>query len=174
MRSATSASVPPGTSRRRRAVWVVLLVAGVVATACRHSAADDAAVDAKAASALATSKYVYLSSLRKDGVFGAPAEIWFMWKDGAVWVASPTTTWRVRRIRAGRARARIAIGSKDGPTIEALGAIVTDRTRYDELYRTFAAKYSDGWTRWEQSFRTGLEDGSRVLIRYQLVAASSS
>jgi hypothetical protein len=112
---------------------------------------------------------VYIASARKDGSFGAPAEIWFMWGDGVVWVASPTTTWRVRRIRAGRPRARVAVGSQGGPTFEALGTIVTEVARYDDLYHAFAAKYPDGWPKWEQRFRSGLADGSRVLIRYQPV-----
>src|ERR1700752_3612103 len=61
-------------------------------------------------SELKTSKYVYISTQRKDGSYGKPAEIWFLYHDGAVWVASPTTTWRVKRIRAGRPKAKIAVG----------------------------------------------------------------
>ena len=50
--------------------------------------------------ALETSRYVYSATARKAGGFGTPAEIWFMYDRGAVWVASPPTTWRVKRIRA--------------------------------------------------------------------------
>ncbi|MFN8642360.1 MAG: hypothetical protein U0802_12155 [Candidatus Binatia bacterium] len=37
---------------------------------------------------LATSKYVYISSTRKDGSLSTPAEIWYMWHDGAVYVGT--------------------------------------------------------------------------------------
>lgn len=117
--------------------------------------------------ALQTSRYVYIASSRKDGSYGKPAEIWFMYHQGAVWVASSTTSWRARRIRAGRPRATIAVGRVGGPTFTATGAIVADQTLYNEMYRTFARKYPDGWPKYEKRFRDGLADGTRVLIRYQ-------
>ena len=117
--------------------------------------------------ALATSKYVYVATLRKNGSFGAPAEIWFMHHQGAVWVASPVTTWRVRRIRAGRPKARIAAGRPDGPSFLATGSIVADEALYDLLFRTFASKYPDGWPKYEQRFREDLPAGKRVLIKYE-------
>jgi len=119
--------------------------------------------------ALEKSTYVYIASSRKDGSFGSPAEIWFMYYRGAVWVASPRTTWRVRRILAGRPKARIAIGKPDGPSFMATGAIVNDRTIHEEMFRTFERKYPGSWPKYEQRFRTGLTDGTRVLIRYQPV-----
>jgi hypothetical protein len=116
--------------------------------------------------ALRESTYVYIATKRKNGTFGKPSEIWFMYHDGAVWVASPTTTWRARRIKANRPKARIAVGKPDGPTFKAKGSVVKDTALYDELYRTFARKYPDGWPKYEQQFRKGLADGSRVLIKY--------
>lgn len=125
-----------------------------------------AALNSEIEGALRTSTYVYIASKRKDGSFGKPSEIWFMYQDGAVWVASPTTTWRARRIKANRAKARIAVGKPDGPTFKAKGSIVKDTAVYDEMYRTFAKKYPDGWPKYEQQFRKGLADGTRVLIKY--------
>lgn len=122
--------------------------------------------------ALGTSRYVYIATQRKDGNFGTPAEIWFMWDQGAVWVASPRTAFRAKRIRAGRPAARIAVGSRTGPTFAATGTIVRDAAAYARLYGTFARKYPDGWPKYEMQFRGGLKDGSRVLMRYQPVAAS--
>ncbi len=118
---------------------------------------------------LASSTYVYIASERKDGGFGSPAEIWFMWDDGAVWVGTPATSWRAKRIKAGRPRARIAVGSRGGPTFTATGAIVSDPARHERLFTTFATKYPDGWTRYEARFREGMKDGTRVLIRYDPV-----
>ncbi|MCS6924932.1 MAG: hypothetical protein NZ578_03410 [Candidatus Binatia bacterium] len=117
--------------------------------------------------ALDSSKYVYIQSERKDGSFGKAAEIWFMPYQGAVWVASPTTTHRVKRIQAGRTKAKIAIGTPDGPSFVARGSIVKDAEVNKVLFETFAKKYPDGWSSYEKSFRDGLANGSRVLIKYE-------
>lgn len=124
--------------------------------------------------ALETSPYVYIASQRKDGTFGSAAEIWFMYDQGAVWMASPPTAWRVKRIQAGRSTARIAVGSKTGPTFTARGALVRDPAVYERLYATFAKKYPDRWPGYEARFRDGLKDGSRVLMRYDPVASAAS
>jgi hypothetical protein len=115
---------------------------------------------------LETSKYVYIASQRKDGHFGKPAEIWFMFHDGAVWVGTPPTTWRVKRIKAGRTAAKIAVGTPDGPSFEAVGSVVKDKASYDLLLQTYAKKYPEGWSRFEQNFREGFKNGSRVLVKY--------
>jgi len=115
---------------------------------------------------LTTARYVYIASSRKDGSFGKPAEIWFLYHNGAVYVASPPTTWRVRRIKAGRPRAKIAVGKPDGPSFLARGALANEPDLYPLLFETYAKKYPDGWPKFEEKFRTGLQDGSRVLIKY--------
>jgi hypothetical protein len=158
----------------QRAIVVALLAAcsagfATIATAsAAPSAAAALAPDVERA--LADSTYVYIATERKGGGFGAPAEIWFMWDRGAVWVASPPTTWRAKRIRAGRTDARIYVGKKEGPLVVATGSFVRDPAAYDRLFATFAKKYPDGWPKYEARFRDGLKDGSRVLIRYQPVA----
>jgi hypothetical protein len=115
---------------------------------------------------LASSTYVYISSTRKDGTLSRPAEIWFLWHKGSVYVASPPTTWRVRRIRWGRPQAKIWIGKPDGPSFTATGAVVNEPEMYPILLETYGRKYPDGWKKWEESFRKGFTDGSRVLVRY--------
>ena len=115
---------------------------------------------------LAKSKYVYISTARKNGSFGKPAEIWFLFHNGSVYVASPPTTFRVRRIKAGRNQARIAAGKPDGPSFVARGAVVNEPDMYPILFDTYAKKYPDGWGQFEQKFKTGLKDGSRLLIKY--------
>ena len=116
--------------------------------------------------ALDSSKYVYIQSERKSGEFGSKAEIWFFAHDGAVWVGTPVTTYRVRRIQAERTKAKIWIGSRDGPSFEATGSLVKDEAVNEILYKTFAEKYPDGWSTYEESFRSGFADGSRTLVRY--------
>jgi hypothetical protein len=166
-RSGTLSSAATGGTtmhaRRRSLLGCVAATVLIAATAAVVVAAD---LPAELTRALETSRYVYIATARKTGGYGAPAEIWFMYDQGAVWVASPPTTWRVKRIRAGRRTARIAVGAKDGPSFTATGSLVRDPAVYERLFATFAKKYPEGWRQYESRFRAGLNDGSRVLIRY--------
>ena len=112
------------------------------------------------------SKYVYIASTRKDGTLGKPAEIWFLYSKGAVYVASPQTTWRVRRIKAGRPQAQIAVGKVDGDSFMATGQVVNDPEAPQMVMKTFAEKYPDGWPKHADSFRAGFKDGTTVVIKY--------
>jgi hypothetical protein len=138
----------------------VLLLSAVVAA----TAAADLSPAIKAD--LANSKYIYVATTRKSGALGKPAEIWFLYHHGAVYVASPPTAWRVRRIKAGRTQAKIAVGKPDGPVFMATGAVVNEPDVYPVLFATYAKKYGGDWPKYEDKFRTGLKDGSRVLIKY--------
>jgi hypothetical protein len=115
---------------------------------------------------LESSTYVYISTQRKDGSFGKPAEIWYLYHEGAVWVGTPPTTWRVKRIKHKRPNAKIAVGKPDGPAFEAVGAIVKDPKVADLMFETYAKKYPDRWPGYAERFRTGMKDGSRVLVKY--------
>jgi hypothetical protein len=90
-----------------------------------------------------------------------------MHHNGAVWVASPVTTHRVKRIQAGQTKAKVAIGKADGPSFTAKGSIVKDPEANKALFEAFAKKYSDGWSSFEKQFRDGLTNGSRALIKYE-------
>jgi hypothetical protein len=146
------------TRRRLPAALLVLLL--FLAEAAR------AKLDPAQEKALAEATYVYVQSERKSGELGKPAEIWFFYDAGVVWVGTRPTSWRVRRIKAGRTRARIAIGKPDGPAFTAKGAVVRDPAVEERLMRDFARKYPEGWTKHEQSFREGFKSGERVLVRY--------
>ena len=146
--------------------WVLLAVLSgtfVFFAAPQPSAAE---LSSELKQALDSSKYVYIQSERKSGELGSKAEIWFFEHDGAVWVGTPVTTYRVRRIQAGRTKAKIWIGSRDGQSFDATGSLVKDDAINEIMYKTFAEKYSDGWPRFEESFRSGFADGSRTLVRY--------
>lgn len=119
---------------------------------------------------LSTAKYVYISSTRKDGSLSQPAEIWFMYNQGAVYVGTLPTSWRAKRIRAGRPQAKIAVGKGDGPSFTAKGEIVKDPAMQQVMLETYAKKYPDAWPKFEQKFRDGFKDGSRILIKYTPVA----
>lgn len=125
-----------------------------------------AAVSPELDRALRESKYVYIQSERKSGEFSRPAEIWFFYDGGAVYVGTKPDSWRVRRIKAGRKRARIAVGKSDGPSFEAVGELRRDAAVEERLLEAFAKKYPDGWSRFADSFRQGFKTGDRVLVRY--------
>ncbi len=119
--------------------------------------------------ALETSTYAYIASERKSGELGTAAEIWYMSHDGAVWVGTPKATYRAKRILAGRTKAHVALGKKDGPAFDATGSIVTDPKLNEVLFEALAKKYPSGWKSYESGFREGFKDGSRVLIKYESV-----
>jgi hypothetical protein len=148
------------TVRIRAALTALLLVTGLLSTPARGELAP--ALQAE----LTRSTYVYIATTRKDGSLGKAAEIWFLYHNGAVYVASPPTAWRVRRIKAGRPQAKIAVGKSDGPSFIATGAVVNEPEVSPILFETYAKKYPDGWPKFEGKFRSGLKDGSRVLIKY--------
>ena len=129
--------------------------------------AQSASLSPELQKALDSSKYVYIQSSRKDGTLGKTAEIWFMHYKGAVWVASPIITHRVKRIQAGQTKAKVAIGKPDGPSFTAKGSLVKDPEVNKVLFENFAKKYTDGWSSYGKSFQDGLADGSRALIKYE-------
>ena len=111
--------------------------------------------------------YVYISSTRASGNLGSAAEIWFAWQDGTVLVGTSTNSYRVRRIRAGRPAARIWLEKSHANWFDATGKLVDDAATQEFLMTDFARKYGDSFkSRWEESFRKGFLDGSRVVVRY--------
>lgn len=129
---------------------------------------------------LAAARYVYIASTRKDGNLGKPAEIWFFSEDGAVYVGTRPTSWRVKRIKAGRPQAKIWIGEKDGPSrftaterelsplpsFKARGELVNDTKLQEKMFEAFAKKYPDRWQEHEGDFRNGFKSGDRVMVKY--------
>ena len=143
----------------RRAVALGALVVAVVAAA-RPTLAPDVA------RALRDARYVYIQSERKGGALGKPAEIWFFVDGDTLYVGTRPESWRVKRIKAGRTRARIAVGSPSGPVFEATGALVRDPAVEAKLMAAYATKYPEGWPRFADGFREGFRTGKRVLVAY--------
>jgi hypothetical protein len=72
----------------------------------------------------------------------------------------------VKRIKAGRTKAHIAIGKVDGPAFEATGAVAHDPALEEKMMAAYAKKYPDGWKKFESNFRQGFKTGERVLVAY--------
>jgi hypothetical protein len=124
-----------------------------------------AALSADVEKALRESQYVYIQSERKTGALGKPAEIWFMYDGGAVLVGTPPTSWRVKRIKAGRKRARICREVRRAP-LDATGELVRDAAVEQRLLAEFGRKYPEGWARFADRFRDGFKSGEQVIVRY--------
>jgi hypothetical protein len=152
--------------KRTIAVTLLTICVGVLPAASQFGQISKAQLIDELKEQLANSRYVYISSARKDHSFGKPAEIWFLFHEDSVWVGTPPESWRAKRIKAGRRMAKIAVGKVDGPVFFARGTIVQDPKVEELLFQTFATKYPEGWPQHEESFRKGFKDGSRVLIRY--------
>jgi hypothetical protein len=144
----------------RRFASLTVLLATLATTAAAALSPD---VDR----ALHDAKYVYVQSERKSGQLGKAAEIWFYYDGKAVYVGTPPTSWRVRRIKAGRRKAHIAVGKADGPAFDATGEVVKDpATEQQKMMDEYARKYPEGWARFADKFREGFKSGERVLVRY--------
>ncbi|MBI3246461.1 MAG: hypothetical protein HYZ50_08140 [Deltaproteobacteria bacterium] len=149
---------------RRQYAWLFAL--GLFLLGLSAAPAHSGALSPDLQKALESSKYVYLQSTRQDGALSKAAEIWFMVHNGAVWVCSPTDTHRVKRIKAGKTDAKIAVGKPDGPSFKATGSLVKDAEANKALFAAFAKKYAGDWTSYEKKFREDLADGSRTLVKY--------
>ena len=143
----------------RRFASLTVLLATLATTAAAALSPD---VDR----ALHDAKYVYVQSERKSGQLGKAAEIWFYYDGKAVYVGTPPTSWRVRRIKAGRKKAHIAVGKADGPAFDATGEVVKDAATEQKLMDEYARKYPEGWSRFADKFRDGFKTGDRVLVKY--------
>ena len=143
----------------RRAVAAGVLVVAVVAAA-RPSLPPDVT------RALRDAQYVYIQSERKGGELGKPAEIWFFVEGDTLYVGTRPQSWRVKRIKAGRNKARIAVGSPGGPAYDATGKVVRDPAVEAKLMEAYAKKYPDGWPKHADGFREGFRTGERVLVAY--------
>jgi hypothetical protein len=139
---------------------------GAIACALVLTATAVAALSPDVDRALRDSKYVYVQSERKSGELGKTAEIWFLYDKGLTYVGTRPTSWRVRRIKAGRKKARIAVGKADGPAFDATGEVAHDPAIEKKLMEEFAKKYPEGWSRFADSFRDGFKSGDRVIVRY--------
>jgi hypothetical protein len=139
------------------------------------------ALDPTLARALASSPYVYVSPLLRDGAESScHAEVWFGWIDGAVVVISAATTWKARSLARGLTRARLWVGDygrwkqmigrneafRAGPSCVARASPVRSDGVLDELLASYEKKYPSEIGAWRDKMRAGVRDGSRVLIRY--------
>ena len=131
---------------------LIVFVTSVFITALSVAPSHAGELSVAIKSELANARYVYIASTRKDGKLGKPAEIWFLYHKDAVYVGTLPTSWRARRIKAGRPAAKIWVGKSDGPSFMATGAIVNEPDVHAVMFETYAKKYPDGWSKFEDLY----------------------
>jgi len=108
----------------------------------------------------------------------ARPEVWFVQAGTELLVVTASDRWKALAVGRGLDGARIWVGDfgrwkrsggrfKTGPTFVAEARFDADASVMESALAAFGAKYPDERGKWEQGFRKGLADGSRVLIRYR-------
>ena len=132
------------------------------------------------ATAMAESDLVYVTPLLGGGRESTcQAEVWFVADGGDAVIVTARDAWRATAVTRGFERARLWVGDvgvwadSDGayrtlPSTTATASFVTDPDEHARLLEVFGDKYSLEWIIWGPRFRSGLEEGSRVMIRYRL------
>jgi hypothetical protein len=142
-----------------------------------------AALTEEARKLLPTSRFVYVSPLRKDGSESScHGELWYTWMDGKVVVITPRKMWKGRAVDRGLDRARIWVGDhgrwkgtlgmkneefRKAPTFDARARVLDGPALIERLLTDYAKKYPDEIGTWRQRFRDGIASGERVLIGYE-------
>ncbi|MBD3649012.1 MAG: hypothetical protein HUJ31_16525 [Pseudomonadales bacterium] len=126
-----------------------------------------------------SSDLIYLTPIKSNGEESScQSEIWFVTDGTDLFVCTGTESWRAQAPRKGLTRTRIWVGDlgnwrgTDGkykrlPQLEATAGIVDDKAQQDEILDLFGDKYPVSWVVYGPRFRSGLEDGSRTMIRYR-------
>ena len=138
------------------------------------------AKESPAIAALGKSQLIYLSPIVSGGKPSAcHGEVWFVQHNGEVFVSTQHDAWRAEAIRRGFKRAKIWIGEfgawkrakgryLSAPYLELEGRLETDQQVFNAVLEKFGHKYAAEWGSWGPKFRNGLNDGSRVMLRYTI------
>ena len=133
--------------------------------------------------ALPESHLVYLTPLKSNGEESrCQGEVWFAHQGGSLFVVTAADAWRAKAVAQGLKRARLWVGDygvwtrargayRNAPEFMATAALETNAEVQASVLRQMAGKYAeDDWETWGPRFRSGLNDGARVMIRYALDA----
>ncbi len=136
------------------------------------------AAAAAATAALADSPLIYITPLHRDGRESTcQSEVWFVPDGTNVYVVTAHDAWRARALEKGLKRAHVWVGDvgvwkrSDGayrklPGMEVQGELIDDKATHQRVLDLYGDKYSLEWVMWGPRFRSGLADGSRVMLHY--------
>jgi len=129
--------------------------------------------------AINSSSLIYLTPIQSNGKESrCQAEVWYVYDKVDMYVCTSMKSWRAQAAAQGLDRARIWVGdlgawkNTDGgykalPQVDAQVSVVFDETLVQKALGLFGEKYPVEWVVYESRFRTGLVDGSRVMLRYR-------
>ena len=131
--------------------------------------------------ALRSSNLIYLSPLKSDGSESAcKGEVWFLFDEPHIYVVTQSDAWRADAVRKGLDKARAWVGEfgvwtnadgkfREGPELVLQGVLETDPFAHANVLEKMGMKYTEEWGVWGPRFSDGLEDGSRVMLRYHMI-----
>lgn len=147
-----------------------------------RASAASAAPDTAPIDLLERSPYVYISPLLRTGrESSCHAELWFAWMDDSVVVTVAKDRWKAAALALGLNEARVWVGDhgrwqtmlggrnedfRSAPHFVARAEKIADSTLIERLLAIYAKKYPDEIERWRDKMRSGIADGSRIMIRY--------
>jgi hypothetical protein len=165
------------TRRKSLATGLVLLAGGALGPLGRQARAQSLE------QAIEESDLIYLTPLKSDGSESrCQGEVWFARHEADLFVVTSSDAWRARAVERGLTRTRVWVGdvgvwSSSGgryrtlPKVGADASIVTEADVHDAVLDVMGDKYRMSWLVWGPRFRSGLADGSRVMLRYRPAAA---
>lgn len=160
---------------------VIRLGLGAVAALAWPGRSNAAGLGADVTELLRKSGFVYVSPLLGSGAESrCHGEVWFGWLDGSVVLITSKESWKARALGRGLARARIWVGDhgrvgrvlgrdafRAAPSFDARASAPKDAALVDRLMAVYREKYPGEIGTWEPRFRSGVESGERILLRYE-------
>lgn len=135
-------------------------------------------------SLLEESPFVYISPILWNGEESScHAELWYGWLDESIVVIVASDRWKATALARGLDSARIWVGDygrwkgwfgnrneafRVAPNFIARVERVDDTKTSDRLLAVYENKYPKEIGSWRDSMRSGIADGSRVLLRYRM------
>ena len=113
------------------------------------------------AGALESGREVFITTFDAGGAPGT-VPVWFVLIDGRVYVTTGPDSRKAHKLRADP-RARLAVGSRDGPALAWSVRFASDPTVFRRASDALFAKYEGYWTEADRLVR-GWERGRSVLL----------
>jgi PPOX class probable F420-dependent enzyme len=115
------------------------------------------------ATALRTSKEIYVATKRADGSQSKVVPVWFMYDGDAIYFATAPDSYKVKRIRHG-SPLLVWVGSATGPHFVGKATLETDPELAARMAPVYSKKY---WIAWLGLFRPNPErvrSGKTILV----------
>ena len=138
---------------------LVVLATGAVA-AVVSAGSFESSVDA----ALRDVKEIHVATRRQDGTRSASAPVWFMYDGQAIYFSTGATSHKARRLRAG-GPVYVSVGSRNGPSLEGHGEVVTDPELIEAMGKHYREKYWIAWLGFFVPRNSRVSAGKTVIIQ---------